>query len=94
MWIKGKQFDLEGLLSLSASNPEIDQEDFKKTQVSVVEKAIDDNKISKEQFVQFITSDTDNGKFLREIIEQGILAKESIEVMEEEFKDLVLEGII
>jgi len=82
------------LAKVTTSNPEIEQEEFKKVQLDVVQKAIEDKKITEEDFSKFITSDTDNGKFLRELIEEGILSHESVEVMEEEVKDLVLEGVI
>lgn len=93
-WIRIQSKLLQILASVTTSNPEIDQQEYKRLQVDVVNGAIENKKISEQDFIDFITGDTENGKFLREIIEQGILSKESIDVLEDEVKDLVLGGII
>ena len=82
------------LASITTANPEVDEKEYKDLQVKVVKKAISDGRIKEKEFIDFLISEPENSKFLREIIEEGILANEGIEELEEKVVALVNKGEI
>jgi hypothetical protein len=82
------------LASITTANPEVDEKEYKDLQVKVVKKAISDGRIKEKEFIDFLISEPENSKFLREIIEEGILANEGIEELEEKITSLINLGEI